>query len=576
MRTATLLFFGLAQACTALAACDFEYRISPHFSTVPRSFDVTLSFDAAGRRDTHLRLNDGFAGLRDLSAALSAWSADPGAKVSDTVDAATWRVEHGERQRVTVRYRVQAALADPDGWQPQAPEQQFRPQVGSNWLQFFGHAALVDVAEAGAATGPQQSCLYFDPLPRQAVVASSFGVGQGPDAMVSVDGPPSALMNAFYAAGTGWRLHTRRLASGKLHVLVRNLWVFTDEKFADQVARVVDTQRGFWGHEPEADQLFVLTSNRADGVRSAGVRVHRTAVLHAARDFRLDSGSFNELVGHENLHEWIPRRLGGTLPGRAGLQTWFSEGFTDYYTHRLLLRSGVWTLQRYADALSGAMRSYRQSPVRHLANIEAAQRRLSDRDIGQLPYLRGEFLALRWDMALRAKGHPGLDRIMRALRLPATAPPPTEQGAVERLLAALRPVLGDMPRDDLARHVDRAEEFSAGPGWLGPCFDFITERVPPWTLGLSYRSFETSQVTGVDPDGPAAAAGLRDGMPLAGWSLPGRDGQDEVELWVRRSGGSGTYRVAYRPEGPGLIEQPRYTVRDSALADPACRAWAER
>ncbi len=576
MRAATLLFLGLACAGTAAASCDFEYRISPHFSTVPRSFDVALSFDAAGRQQTHLHLNDGFAGLRDLSAALSEWSADPGAKVAATVDAGTWRVDHGERQRVTVRYRVRAALADPDGWQPQSPEQQFRPQVGSNWLQFFGHAALVDVAEANRDAKPLESCLYFDPLPRMAVVASSHGIGQGPDTLVSVAGPPSALMNAFYAAGTGWRLHTRRLASGKLHVLVRNLWAFTDDKFADQVARVVDTQRGFWGHEPEADQLFVLTSNRADGVRSAGVRVHRTAVLHAARDFRLDSSSFNELVGHENLHEWIPRRLGGALSGQAGLQTWFSEGFTDYYTHRLLLRSGVWSLQRYADALSGAMRGYRQSPVRRLSNVQAAQRRLSDREIGQLPYLRGEFLALRWDMALRAKGHPGLDRLMRTLKLPPSAASASAQGAVERLLGALKPLLGNMPRDDLVRHVDQAEEFSFGPGWLGPCFEFTTERVPPWTLGLSHQSFETSQVTGVDPDGPAAAAGLRDGMQLAGWSLPGRDGQDEVELWIRRSGGSGTYRVAYRPEGPGLIEQPRYRVREDALADPACRAWAER
>ena len=28
--------------------------------------------------------------------------------------------------------------------------------------------------------------------------------------------------------------------------------------------------------------------------------------------------------------------------------------------------------------------------------------------------------------------------------------------------------------------------------------------------------------------------------------------------------------------GPGLIEQPRYRPRESALADPACRAWVER
>ena len=31
---------------------------------------------------------------------------------------------------------------------------------------------------------------------------------------------------------------------------------------------------------------------------------------------------------------------------------WLSEGFTNYLTHRLLLRAGVWTLRDYAAAMN--------------------------------------------------------------------------------------------------------------------------------------------------------------------------------------------------------------------------------
>jgi predicted metalloprotease with PDZ domain len=568
-----------AQASASAApapSCNYHYSIAPRFLARPRGFEVTLSFDAGDRRETLLRLNDGFAGQQDLSRGISGWSAEGTARVLPTADLGTWRVMHDAQQRVTVRYQVRGSLDDADSLQPQEAAQQYRPQVGANWLQFFGHAALVNV-ETGVRSGAQgqvHSCLIFERMPARSIAATSRGSGPANEVEVVAAGTPTELMNSFYAAGTGWRLLTRKLASGNLHIAIRNFWPMRDEQFADQVARVIDTQRGFWGHEREADQLVVLTSNQAPGVRNTGVRVHRAAVLHVARDFRPDGSTFNELVGHENLHEWIPGRLGGTNTGAAGLQTWFSEGFTDYYTHRLLLRSGAWTLQRYADELTAAMRQYRQSPYRHMGNAEAARRRLTDRDIGQLPYLRGEILALRWDAALRAQGKPGLDAVMRSLLLPPGPASANRAPPVDRLFAALKPLLGEAPRQDVARHVDEAADFEFGPGLLGPCFAFDSEQVPPWTLGFAYQSFEAGRAIGVEPDGPAAAAGLREGMALAGWSLPGRDGTGEVELVVVRGGG--TSRITYRPEGRGLIEQPRYRARADAASDPACKAWLER
>jgi predicted metalloprotease with PDZ domain len=575
-RTAATALLALALAGTA-QACDYDYSIAPRFLARPRVFDVTLTFNPAGRSETLLRLNDGFAGLGDLSSALSGWAASPGASVHATGDPGAWRVQHGPKERVTVAYQVRGGLADPDRLEPQPAEQQYRPQVGANWLQFFGHAALVDVQEAdqrGAGAAPVQSCLVFDRFPARSVAATSRGSGPAATTEIAVNGPPSELMNSFYAAGPGWRLLTRQLPSGQLHIAMRNFWPMSDAQFADQVARVIDTQRAFWGNERQSDQLVVLTSNQAPGVRNTGVRVHRAAVLHAARDFRPEGNTFGELVGHENLHEWIPGRLGGAGSGRAPLQTWFSEGFTDYYTHRLMLRSGAWTLQRYADELTAAIRQYQQSPYRNLPNTDAARRRHSDRDIGQLPYMRGEFLALRWDAALRARSHAGLDQVMRGLLLPPGPASAAQPPAADRLLAALRPLLGELPRQDLARHVDTGDDFEFTPDLLGPCFEYTAELVPPWTLGFEFRSFEAGQALGVDADGPAAAAGLREGMWLAGWTLPGRDSGGQVELWVRQ--GSGTARIAYLPQGRGLAEQPRYRVRADAEANAACKGWLQR
>jgi predicted metalloprotease with PDZ domain len=35
---------------------------------------------------------------------------------------------------------------------------------------------------------------------------------------------------------------------------------------------------------------------------------------------------------------------------------WLSEGFTDFYTFRLLVRDGIWSNEQYADAVNDVLR----------------------------------------------------------------------------------------------------------------------------------------------------------------------------------------------------------------------------
>ena len=88
--------------------------------------------------------------------------------------------------------------------------------------------------------------------------------------------------------------------------------------------------------------------------------------------------------------------------------------------------------------------------------------------------LRGEWLALQWHNALRAAGQPGLDTVLQRLLLaPALARhegPISAPLATHRLVAALRPVLGDAPLRDIQRQAERAEPATLGPTSLGPCF----------------------------------------------------------------------------------------------------------
>ena len=166
--------------------------------------------------------------------------------------------------------------------------------------------------------------------------------------------------------------------------------------------------------------------------------------------------------------------------------------------------------------------------------------------------------------------------------------------ATHRLVAALRPVLGDVPLRDITRQADRGEAPAFGPAALGPCF--VGQRVASatWRLGFDAASLVNRVVSGVEPGGPADAAGLRDGMVLAGHLLVPGDPTQPVQLKVMdarpgASAGASTSasanananadsreirEIRYLPAGEPVRELPRYQpVADARSNPPAWAGW---
>jgi predicted metalloprotease with PDZ domain len=494
-----------------------------------------------------------------------------------------------------VRWRVRTALADPEAVTAQDQRLLYLTQVGPRGFQFFGHGVLASVEHWGDDTQPQL-CLTLQPFDGSSAVFGSLGRGAAGQPLAwRGRASPGLLRHGFYAGGPMWRLHERAVHGGPLALAVRGRFEqLPDEAWADAAARLIDTQRRFWELAARAagpTQWLVLTPNHHGGGHSGGTLVNQAAVLHAPPDFSARSPTFEALVAHEDLHQWFPRRFGGHGPGgpvQVAEQYWFSEGFTDHYTHRLLLASGLWQLPDYAARLTERAQRLLTSPARTLRAAEIAPRFFSDREAGQQMYLRGEWLALRWDAALRRSGRGSLSATLQRLMRPEAAADAAEGAdgppAATRVLAALGVALqgtGVDPQQDIDAHLTRGEPLPlAGPAWadaLAACFVRDEIERPVWALGFDPASFTTRMLQGVDPQGPAHAAGLRDGMALAGWSVWGGDVTREVQLQLREAGAPGepdrVRDVSYRPVGRETLRLPRWQVRPGAEADAGCQAW---
>ena len=124
---------------------------------------------------------------------------------------------------------------------------------------------------------------------------------------------------------------------------------------------------------------------------------------------------FPNTIAHELLHYWNPRRF---APADGEREGWLSEGFTEYYANRAILRAGLWTRQQYLDKLARHLGNYAYwwySPVFAGVTIREAGLDKTKNRFGV--YDGGATVALCLDLLIRQRtgGTRSLDDVMRAL-----------------------------------------------------------------------------------------------------------------------------------------------------------------
>ena len=575
---AALLLSFTASALAAAHECKVEYRFTADWNAAPRRFHVDLLFDAGARTETDLGIARQWGPVTDFQRAIrDVRLIAPSGVVSPGRDAKTWSIDHPPGARVHVRYDV---LNDVAGVDAHALGQVdfFRTMLGATWFQFYGWGAVL-LPESIDPEVAMPVCLRFSRLPAGWRVATSHGEGRRARDCVEIRTTASLheLQSAIYLGGD-FRVYRREIHGQPLVVAMRGKWGFDDAKLVGTTASLVRAQRDFWGDYDFRHFLVSLIPNRVRSGSTGGTGLFHSFAMHASDDFTVPGPDFDHLIGHEHLHTWIPWRLGAMGEDEAR-RYWFSEGFTDYLAHRLLLRSGLWNLDDYAKALDEQILRYESSTARNRPNSWLAKEFWKEPAAQRLPYLRGEMLALHWSAAMSGRGK-SLQATLRSLRLPADAHDEAGAGhakalAVDRLAARLRESLGEAADRDIAQYVDEGRTIPIGGDFLGPCFEGRTVERPLFELGWNETATTSSRkLTGLVPASAAQKAGLRDGMHVVGWSIYRGNTAKDVLVQVEDGNGKVT-DIRYRPLAAQGIEVYEFHPRPGAASDRACRDWIE-
>lgn len=376
-----MLLAGGAPSWGLTADDVVEYAIAPVLAEQGVvALEVTIEFAGDADGTTVLHLPDDWAGSDGLWRHHSALQVD-GATEIVAKSPAVRSMAHPPGATLAVRYLVHSAYDKDPGFD----FEKARPSVHPNWFFFHGEGVFA------TPEGREDSKATFSwrGFPDDWRIASDLDhlagarPGRVSDVVESVAiGAPDLVVTRIASDGA-----TLRIAQ-------RGEWVFTPEAFADRVARLIDAGNRLW--DDDARPFLVVLAPLGGG--NEGLSIHGTArgdAFAVASTSALTPERVQQLLAHEYLHTWFPAELGGYTDGTSGY--WFSEGFTNYFTGRVLLDSGLWSEAQWLEDLNAVLKRHATSPARDATAADIEAHFWTDPDVQKLPYDRGHLLAILLD-----------------------------------------------------------------------------------------------------------------------------------------------------------------------------------
>lgn len=546
LRRILLLAFVTLSFSTAVSAKPASINIS--VEPLGAAYRVSVAFTGDADGTTNIRLPNEWGGQQELFKAIRNISVSEGAVLSDTEKPFLKTVAHKPGEKITVRYEI---AQDFQG--PLKNAVRYRPVTDTSYIHWIGNT--IWILPEWDEQAENVVSIEWKGFPKTWTIANSFAISHRKQ---KFQAKLPELTSAIFVAGD-FRLTTTKARGNEVNVAIRGKWQFRDAELAEMIRKVIETERDFFADHSQKYYLVTLvqTDEGPNTSSFGGTGLTDSFALFATPEASVDR--IRGLLSHEYAHNWIPGKL-GQMPDPEQSLYWFSEGFTEFYTFKLLLNGGLITPSEFASAYNDRIRDYYVLPVRTSPNDRIVADFWKDRNVQRLPYLRGFLFATNLDAEIRVKsgGKTSLDDAIREMF--ADSKIKKNPLSFESLTQLFSKHLGRDASVDIKKYLIEGDLIVPREDGLGNGFTQQVVQMPVFELGFDFDKFAKDRVVAdVNPNSSAYAAGLRNGQKRnGGVSLAFGDTTKEVELKVKDDEGEKT--IKFLPIARERVAIPQYRV----------------
>ena len=322
-------------------------------------------------------------------------------------------------------------------------------------------------------------------------------------------------------------------AAGRSYRIVVDGAPTVPARFVDDVARLAEAEVHLAGTPPYRRYVMLVHLSDEAGRIAALEHAASTSILVPKKSFS-DGDAYEELtyvVAHELFHAWNAKLLRPAelvpydlaTPQRAP-SLWITEGLTEYFAHRAMLRAGRWDRAAYLAHVSDEAARAFEAAARGVSVAEAAELTWQPPDDAaddwDAYYARGHLVALALDATMRARsdGKHSLDELVHNAVAAAE-----RSGNITRISTRTiaEAVDGLLPALGLGANLEKwiagpneSSDVRAAIATIGLGLECMTKSIV--AAGFSAERDGTGlRVVAVGDGGPADLAGLKPGDRIA-------------------------------------------------------------
>lgn len=510
----------MAQGARQLA---YEFELAADKKQV----NISLLFIGSKKGTTVLQLPNEWGGLSFLYRSLEELKVEGGSYTYKEGDSSKLIIKHKRSAKLRLHYQLKSAVNDtvPDN------SDRYKPFISDKYMHFIGTTFLAHPADE--ATAVYTIDISWKGIPTGWKYFSSFSNEQNHRISNTT---LEAFTGSLWTAGD-FRVYNFKVNGKPVYLAIRGNWQFADTVLYNMVQRTVYFQRKFW-NDYSIDRFSVslvpLRIENEDSYSYGGTALTNCFTSFATPVKNIQLSKLLYLYNHELMHYWIGNSIKVSDPEE--LMYWFSEGFTDYFTHLNLYENGFINKQQYQQSIDSLLAVHYNNPAHESANTVIKEKFWTDPVIQKLPYNRGFVFALYADASLHSATN-GKTRLKDVMQQLLNVARKGERVSVASFTKAMEKYIPEGFSSAMEQYIHQGKFISLDAFNAVTQNSFEERTVPVFAYGFTTdkgRLAKDAVVATVDEGASVFKAGLQKGDVLKGYSIY-NDPFIEAKLFVMRN-----------------------------------------